>query len=162
MKDLAGRPLRFACDLYPVHRFDAQKAVPLGGSDQPREASAPGTRGSCLLERKEHPLILGLLAGEHGGVLAGADRDIPSHAGRASEREQGPEPHSAPALAEPAPALPAVKVRDQFGIDQTVQFRQCEASGPLDVATDRHRERIGAVCHLRHNRSVLHSLPVAY
>lgn len=77
-------------------------------------------------------------------------------------RSEGPEPHSAPALAEPAPALPAVKVRDQFGIDQTVQFRQCEASGPLDVATDRHRERIEVVCHLRHNRSVLHSLPVAY
>jgi hypothetical protein len=89
-----------------------------------------------LLERKEHPLILGLLAGEHGGVLAGADRDLAGRAGRASELEQGPEPHSAPALAEPAPALPAVKVRDQFGIHQSVQFCQCEASGPLDLATD--------------------------
>jgi hypothetical protein len=140
MKDLAGRPLRFACDLYPVHRFDAQKAVPLGGSDQPREASAPGTRGSCLLERKEHPLTLGLLAGEHGGVLAGADRDIPSHAGRASEREQGPEPHSAPALAGPAPAFAAVKVRDQLGVHQRAQLCSGEASGPLDVATDGKRD----------------------
>ena len=33
-----GRPLRLACDLYPVHRLDAQEAVPLHGSDQPREA----------------------------------------------------------------------------------------------------------------------------
>jgi hypothetical protein len=39
-----------------------------------------------------------LLAGEHGGVLTGADRDIAGRAGSASEREQGPEPYSAPAL----------------------------------------------------------------
>ena len=33
--------------------------------------------------------------------------------GSASKREQGLEPHSAPALAEPAPAFTAVKVRDR-------------------------------------------------
>jgi hypothetical protein len=131
-----GRPLRVACDLYPVHRLDAQKAVPLGGSDQPREAGGPGACGSFVLERQEHSLILRLLAGEHGGVLRGADRDIAGRVGSASEREQGPEPHSTPALAEPAPALVAVKVRDQFGVHQREQLCRCEASGPLDVATD--------------------------
>jgi hypothetical protein len=89
-----------------------------------------------MLERKEYSLILGLLAGEHCGVLAGADRDIAGRVGSASEREQGPEPHSAPALAESAPAFAAVKVRDQLGVHQRAQLCQCEASGPLDVATD--------------------------
>ena len=99
----------------------------------------------------------------HGGPVHGPGGMAGREAGTGRAGwPPGPEPHSAPALAEPAPALTAVKVRDQFGIDQTVQFRQCEASGPLDVATDRHRERIEVVCHLRHNRSVLHSQPVAY
>ena len=98
--------------------------------------AGPGACGSFVLERQEHPLILRLLAGEHGGVLPGADRDIAGRVGSASEREQGPEPHSAPALAEPAPALVAVKVRDQFGVHQRAQLCRCEASGPLDVATD--------------------------
>jgi hypothetical protein len=71
-----GRLLRLAGYLYPVHRLDAQKAVPLGGAYQPREAGAPGARGSFVLERKEHPVILRLPAGEHHGVLAGAARDI--------------------------------------------------------------------------------------
>ena len=96
----------------------------------------PGARGSFVLERKEHPLILRLLAGQHGGVLAGADRDITGRAGRASEREQGSKPHSAPPLADPAPALAAVEVRDHLGIHQSAQLCQGEASGPLDVATD--------------------------
>jgi hypothetical protein len=29
-----------------------------------------------VLQRKEYPLVLCLFAGEHGGVLGGADRDI--------------------------------------------------------------------------------------
>ena len=70
-----------------------------GRANQPRKAGAPGARGSFVLEREEHPLVLHLLAGEHGGVLAGADRDIACRTSRAGEREQGPEPHSAPALA---------------------------------------------------------------
>jgi hypothetical protein len=48
-----GRPLRLPSDLYPVHRFHAQKAVPLGGPDQPREAGEPGARGSFVLQRQE-------------------------------------------------------------------------------------------------------------
>jgi hypothetical protein len=84
----------------------------------------------------EHPLILGLPAGEHGGVLAGADRDIAGRVSCLSERQQGPEPNSAPALAESAPALVAVKVRDQFGVHQGAQLCQGEASGPLDVAAE--------------------------
>lgn len=131
-----GRPLRLARDLYPVYRFDAQRAVPLGGSDQPREAGAAGARGSFMVERKENSLILCLLADEHGGVLTGADRDIACRVSSASEREQGSEPHSAPALAKPAPALATVKVRDQFGVRQRAQLCQGEASGPLDIATD--------------------------
>ena len=97
-------------------------AVPLRWSDQPREAGPPGARGSLVLQREEHPLILGLLAGEHRGVLAGANRDIAGPGGSASECEQGPEPHSAPALAEPAPAFAAVKVRDQLGVHQRAQL----------------------------------------
>jgi hypothetical protein len=89
-----------------------------------------------VLECKEHPLILCLLAGEDGGVLAGGDRDIAGRSGSASEREQGPKPHSAPVLAEPAPALVAVKIRDKFGVHRRAQLRQCEAGGPLDVTTD--------------------------
>ena len=65
-----GRLLRLAGYRYPVHRLDAQKTVPLGRAYQPREASAPGARGSFVLERKEHPLVLRLPAGEHRGVLA--------------------------------------------------------------------------------------------
>jgi aminoglycoside phosphotransferase (APT) family kinase protein len=131
-----GRPLGLAGDLYPVHRLDAQKAVPFRGADQPREAGAPGTHGAFVLEREEHPLILRLLAGEHGGVLAGADRDIAGRVGGASEREQGTQPHAAPALAGAGPALSAVKVRDQLGIHQRAQLCEREASGPLDLATD--------------------------
>jgi hypothetical protein len=89
-----------------------------------------------VLERKEHAVIFGLLAGEYGGVFTGADRDITGGISSASQREQGPEPHSAPALADPAPSLVAVKVRDQFGVHQRAQFRRSEASGPLDVTTD--------------------------
>jgi arginine deiminase len=135
-----GRPLRPACDRYPVHRLDAQKAVPFGGSDQPGEAGAPGALGSFMVERQEHPLIFRLLAAEDGGVLAGADRDIAARVGGASERQQGSKPHSAPALAQPAPPLAAVEVRDQLGIHQGAQLFQREASGPLDVATDRKRD----------------------
>jgi hypothetical protein len=102
----------------------------------PRSPGSPEARGFFVLERKEGPLILGLVAGEYSGVLAGADRDIPGRVGSTSESEQGPEPHSAPALAEPAPALPAVKVRDQLGIHQRTQLCQREASGPLDIAAD--------------------------
>src|SRR5215831_3325495 len=141
-----GRLLRPACDLYPVHRLDAQKAVPLGGSDQPREAGGPGARGSFVLKRKEHTLILGLLAGKHGGVFAGADRDIAGRVGRANEREQGRQPHSAPALVESAPALVAVKVRDQLGVHQRAQLCQGEASGPLDLATDGKRDAASHWC----------------
>jgi hypothetical protein len=47
--------------------------------------TAAGARGSFVLERKEHPLILRLLAGEHGGVLAGADRDIAGRVGSATD-----------------------------------------------------------------------------
>jgi len=89
-----------------------------------------------VLERKEDPFVVCLLAGEHDGVLPGADRDVAGPIGGASEREQGPEPHSAPALAEPAPALAAVKVRDQLGVHQRAQLVQGEASGPLHLATD--------------------------
>src|SRR5215471_20129873 len=137
---LRGRPLRLACDLYPVHRLDAQKTIPLRGSDQPREAGAPRARRSFVLKRQEHPLIVRLLAGEHGGVLAAADRDVSRYVGSASEREQGAKPDAAPALTEPAPALAAVKVRDQLGVHQGAQLFQCEVSGPLDLATDGKRD----------------------
>src|SRR6185437_15719390 len=97
---------------------------PSGGPDQPREAVAPRARRSFMLERKEHPFILRLPAGEHGGVRTGADRDIAGRSGSSSEREKGPEPHSAPALAEPAPALAAVKVRDKLSVHQRAQLCQ--------------------------------------
>ena len=57
-----------------------------------------------------------------------------------SEREQGPEPHAAPALAKPAPALAAVEVRGQLGVHQRAQLGQGEASGPLDLAADGKRD----------------------
>ncbi|HEX7161943.1 MAG TPA: hypothetical protein VF223_11990 [Trebonia sp.] len=89
-----------------------------------------------MLKREEYPLIFRLLAGEHGGVIAAADRDIADRVGGAGEREQGAEPYAAPALAEPAPALAAVKVRDHFGVHHRAQLCQREAGGPLHVATD--------------------------
>src|SRR5689334_3831370 len=119
-------------------------AVPLGRAGQPRESGPPGAHRPFVLERKEHPFVFRLLAGEHGGVLAGADRDIAGRLGGAGQREQGPEANAAPALAEPAPALAAVEVRDQLGVHQGAQFFQGETSGPLDLAADGKR---GAASH---------------
>jgi hypothetical protein len=87
-----GHLLRLPRDLDPIHRLDAQKAVPVGGSDQPREAGGSGARGSSVLERQQHSLILRLLAGEHGGVLATADRDIAGSVGGAGKRKEGCKP----------------------------------------------------------------------
>src|SRR6185437_5552714 len=135
-----GRLLRLAGDLYPVHRLDAQEAVPVCGTDQSRETGAPGAHGAFMLKREEHPLVLRLLAGEHRGVLAAADRDVAGCVGGAGECEQGPQPYPAPALIESAPALAAVEVSDQFGVHQRAQVIQGEASGPLDVAANRKRD----------------------
>jgi len=96
-----------------------------------------------VLECKQHPLILRLLAGQHRGVLPGADRDIAGRVGGAGEREQGGEPHPAPVIPEPAPAVSAVKVRDQLGIHQRAQLGRPEAGGPLDLATNRNRDAVG-------------------
>jgi hypothetical protein len=71
-----------------------------------------------VLEPEQHSLILRLLAGEHGGVVAAADRDIAGSVGGASEYEERCESHPAPALAEPAPALSAVKIRDQLSVHE--------------------------------------------
>lgn len=65
-----------------------------------------------MLKREEYPFIFRLLPGKHGGVLARADGDITGRLGGANGRQQGPEPHAAPALLRSAPALAAVKVCD--------------------------------------------------
>jgi hypothetical protein len=98
-----------------------------------------------VLERKEHPLILRLFAGEHGGVFSGADRDMASPVGSASEGKKGPEPHSAPALAEPTPAFAAVEVRHQHGKD-LVRIEGVRGSNPLSALSSTRKRHEDSSC----------------
>ena len=56
--------------------------------------------------------------------------------GRAGDREQGGKPDPAPVIAEPAPALPAVKVRDRLSVHQRAQLPRSEAGRSFHVAAD--------------------------